>query len=157
MHNGWSRAQSFVLSLLVFFTTSFQVLSAWSLVGFLGAFRLPLAYVSYFLAKYAGEKHTAFTGFRRAIYRNFNFAYGSNGNAPSHRHVLLDWISAGCTFTQRMGPNAAPTRCSHYGVCRRVRYRICHLRLGKGCLRRIPAARSRSALAECFRKNTMVL
>ncbi|MCC7531016.1 MAG: hypothetical protein IT342_21030 [Candidatus Melainabacteria bacterium] len=56
MHVGWTRAQSFVLSLLVFSQLPFQVLSAWSLVGFLGAFRLPLAYVSYFLAKYAGEK-----------------------------------------------------------------------------------------------------
>lgn len=56
MHVGWSRAQAFVLSLLVFSQLPFQVLSAWSLVGFLGAFRLPLAYVSYFLARYAGEK-----------------------------------------------------------------------------------------------------
>lgn len=56
MHTGWSRTQSFVLSLLIFSQLPFQVLSAWSLVGFLGAFRLPLAYVSYFLAKYTGEK-----------------------------------------------------------------------------------------------------
>lgn len=56
MHVGWSRILSFVLSLLVFSQLPFQVLSAWSLVGFLGAIRIPLAYVSYFLAKYAGEK-----------------------------------------------------------------------------------------------------
>jgi len=56
MHVGWNRAQSFVLSLLVFSQLPFQVLSGWSLVGFLGAFRIPLAYVSFFLAKYAAQK-----------------------------------------------------------------------------------------------------
>jgi len=63
MHTGWSRAQSFVLSLLVFSQLPFQVLSAWSLVGLLGAIRIPLAYVSYFLAKYAGEKPLRSLGF----------------------------------------------------------------------------------------------
>lgn len=56
MHVGWNRAQSFVLSLLVFSQLPFQVLAGWSLVGFLGAIRIPLAYVSFFLAKYAAEK-----------------------------------------------------------------------------------------------------
>jgi hypothetical protein len=56
MHVGWNRSQSFALSLLVFSQLPFQVLSGWSLVGFLGAIRIPLAYVSFFLAKYAAEK-----------------------------------------------------------------------------------------------------
>lgn len=56
MHVGWNKTQSFVLSLLVFSQLPFQVLAGWSLVGFLGAIRIPLAYVSFFIAKYAAEK-----------------------------------------------------------------------------------------------------
>lgn len=63
MHVGWNRAQSFALSLLVFSQLPFQVLSGWGLVGFLGAIRIPLAYVSYFLAKYTAEKPVKSPGF----------------------------------------------------------------------------------------------
>ncbi len=63
MHVGWNRAQSLALSLLVFSQLPFQVLAGWGLVGFLGAFRIPLAYVSYFLAKYTAEKPVKSLGF----------------------------------------------------------------------------------------------
>lgn len=63
MHVGWNRAQSFALSLFVFSQLPFQVLAGWGLVGFLGAIRIPLAYVSYFLAKYAAEKPVKSLGF----------------------------------------------------------------------------------------------
>lgn len=53
MHNGWNRAQAFVLALLVFTQLPFQVESSWGLIGTLGAIRIPLAYVSYFIVKYA--------------------------------------------------------------------------------------------------------
>jgi len=66
MHVGWNRTQSFLLSLIAFTQIPFQVLASWSLVGFLGGIRIPLAYVSYFLTKYAAEKpfrSPAFLGF----------------------------------------------------------------------------------------------